>query len=97
MARSHTFHRYSFAAKAKTQTSWLSCMLTNAFLNALSSALIDAIPLSMLAKPRNFLLAWVDEGGSFLARSHTFHRYSLVAKAKTRNLLAFLQGRSMPS
>ncbi|EGW38352.1 hypothetical protein DOT_3829 [Desulfosporosinus sp. OT] len=28
--------------------------------------------------------------GSFLALSHTFHCYSLVAKTKTQNLWAFL-------
>ncbi|TGE32627.1 hypothetical protein [Desulfosporosinus sp. Sb-LF] len=70
---SHTFHRYSLVAKAKTQNLWaipecsplLAILGTAAsvhqwtspvaFLYALSTALIDAIPLSVLSMQRNFL------------------------------------------
>jgi len=93
LARSHTFHCYSFVDKAKRQNLWAFCMLTVAFLHALSPALIDAIPLSVLSKLRNFLLLGTTGserlGGSVLARSHTFHCYSFVDKAKRQNLWAF--------
>jgi len=43
------------------QNLWAFCMLTVAFLNASSPALIDAIPLSVLPKLRNFL--WLGSTG----------------------------------
>ncbi|WP_068964982.1 hypothetical protein [Desulfosporosinus sp. BG] len=49
-------------ALAKTQNLWAFCMLTVEFLNALSSALIDANSTKALPKLRNFLWAGVDGG-----------------------------------
>ena len=89
LARSHTFHCYSFVDKAKRQNLWAFCMLTVAFLHALSPALIDAIPLSVLPKLRNFLKL----GSTGRKCLSTFAQrsicYSLEAMPKTQNLWAF--------
>ena len=50
--------------KLKRITSGLSACATNAFLYALSTALIDALPLFMLPKLRNFLWLGSPEVGS---------------------------------